>query len=153
MRFVRGFLCVAIAFLILVIIAPVQIKADMTGFVGSRNDKLSISNQRVYVPKTNIEYSLLDNARKNQDSVRKKTPNVKLATDTVRKTARKCARSHSDEGQNCFTDCLAESIPPDVILACAEACANHNWGQCAACLGYGTAVVIACAVRCYPEEF
>jgi hypothetical protein len=52
---------------------------------------------------------------------------------------------------NCFTDCLAESVPPDVVLECISSCGTKQYVNCALCIGVGVYVVYQCASNCYGE--
>lgn len=62
------------------------------------------------------------------------------------KSEAKCSEALYSEG--CFTDCLARSVPPDVLLSCAEACGNLQVSTCAVCLGVGIYVVWSCYNAC-----
>lgn len=57
-------------------------------------------------------------------------------------------RHHRQEGWGCFANCLANSVPIDVVISCAEACASRQYGTCAACIGVGIEVVAGCAWEC-----
>lgn len=62
------------------------------------------------------------------------------------KSEAKCSEALYSEG--CFTDCLARSVPPDVLHSCMEACGSMQLGTCAVCLGVGVIVVWSCYNAC-----
>ncbi len=62
------------------------------------------------------------------------------------KSKSKCTEALYSEG--CFTDCLARSVPPDVLLTCMEACGNVQVVTCATCLGVGVYIVWSCYSSC-----
>src|SRR5690349_469991 len=87
------------------------------------------------------ETTVSSNASVNHSAKTKKVSKRPRAKESL------CSKSAAKmpEEAGCFLDCLANSVPPDVVLTCAEACANGNYGTCAICLGVGVGIVISCA--------
>ena len=102
----------------------------------------SLKGQRIKSPK-NEEAPLLEGK---SPSHRKKITTLELTKKTGKKTGVNC--SVVEEG--CFTDCLKRWVDPNVVVTCAEACANSEYSSCAVCIGVGVAVVLGCAYECVP---
>lgn len=78
----------------------------------------------------------------------------KVATSNKKihkRTSRTLPTCYQEGGWGCFAQCLSNSVPMDVVLACAEACSSGQYGTCAGCLGVGISVVVACGYECLFE--
>jgi hypothetical protein len=75
-----------------------------------------------------------------------------IALSKSRGPSVKNVRAIDSGGPGCFVNCLANSVPPDVVLECIGSCANCQYVNCAVCLGVGVYVVYQCAKNCFSEE-
>lgn len=53
-----------------------------------------------------------------------------------------------DQAGPCMIQCILDSVPPEVAVECATACATMNLPTCIACVGVAATVLVTCAIAC-----